>query len=147
MVETIRTAPAGYKSPGYDKARTVGLDKEKDKIQNALGQFTNAWNEYEVSIVSDGWTNVKGKPLINVFGVSATGAIFLSAHDYSDKFKTDMNIVELLLKTIATIGPYNVIQVITNNSANSKEVGAIIEDKYPNIFWSRCMVHTEPFDA
>ena len=46
MVEAIRTAPAGYKSPGYDKARTVGLDKEKAKIQNALGKFTNAWNQY-----------------------------------------------------------------------------------------------------
>ena len=42
MVEAICTAPAGYKSPRYDKARTVGLDKEKAKIQNALGQFTNA---------------------------------------------------------------------------------------------------------
>ena len=37
MVEAIRTAPVGYKSPRYDKARTVGLDKEKAKIQNALG--------------------------------------------------------------------------------------------------------------
>ena len=62
MVEAICTAPTGYKSPGYDKASTVGLDKEKAKIQNALGQFANAWNEYGVSIVSDGWTNVKGKP-------------------------------------------------------------------------------------
>ena len=78
----------------------MGLDKEKANIQNALGQFTNAWNEYGVSIVSDGWTNVKGKPLINVLGVFVTGAIFLSAHDYSDKFKTGMNIAELLLKTL-----------------------------------------------
>ena len=98
MVEAIRTAPAGCKSPGYDKARTMGLDKEKAKIQNALGQFTNAQNEYGVSIVSNGWTNVKGKPLINVLGVSATSAIFLSSHDYLDKFKTGMNIAELLLK-------------------------------------------------
>ena len=43
---------------------------------------------------------MKVKPLINVLGVSATGAIFLSAHDYSDKFKTSMNIAELLLKTL-----------------------------------------------
>lgn len=59
MIEAIQTAPKGYKGLGYDKARTVGLDKEKAKIQNALGQFTNPWNEYEISILSDGWTNVK----------------------------------------------------------------------------------------
>ena len=96
-----------WQSPRYYKARTVGLDKEKAKIQNALGLFTNPWklftnpwNQYGVSIVSDGWTNVKGKPLINVLGVSATGAVFLSAHDYSNKFKTDISIAELLLKNI-----------------------------------------------
>ena len=142
MVAAIRGAPAGYMSPGYDKARTVGLDKEKAKIQAALGQFTNEWNDTGVSIVSDGWTNVKGKPLINILGVSASGAVFLSAHDYSEKFKTGLNIAELLLKTIESIGPYNVIQVITDNAANCKSAGAIIEDKYPNIFWSGCLVHT-----
>ena len=92
MVEALQTAPQGYKGTGYDKARIVGLDKEKSKIHNALGLFTNAWNDYGVSIVSDGWTNVKGKPLINVLGVSATGAVFLSAHYYSDRFKTGINI-------------------------------------------------------
>ena len=85
---------------------------------------------------------MKGKPLINVLGVSATGAVFLLAHDNSDKFKTGINIAELLLKNIEAIGPYNVIQVITDNVANCKAAGAIIEDKYPNIFWSGCMVHT-----
>ena len=58
---------------------------------------------------------MKGKPLINVLGVSATGAVFLLAHDYSDKFKTAMNIAEFLLKNIEAIGPYSVILVITDN--------------------------------
>ena len=84
-------------------------------------------------MVTDGWTNVKGNPSINVLGVSASRAVFLSTHDYLDKFKTDMNIAELLLKNIETIGPYNVIQVITDNVANCKATRAIIEDKYPNI--------------
>ena len=53
-----------------------------------------------------------------------------------------MNIAELLPKNIEDIGPYNVIQVITNNATNWKEAGAIIEDKYPNILWFGCSVHT-----
>ena len=120
----------------------MGLDEEKSKIQNALGQFTNASNEYGVSIVSDGWTNVKGKPLINVVGVFVGGAIFLSSHDYLDLFETRINIAEPLIKIIESIGPYNVIQVITDNAANCKAMRAIIEDRYPNIFWSGCLVHT-----
>jgi hypothetical protein len=85
---------------------------------------------------------VKGKPLINILVVSKSGAIFLSAHDYSDRYKTGINIADALLKTIQEIGPYNVIQVITDNVANCKAAGAIIEDRYPNIFWSGCLVHT-----
>ena len=81
MVQAINGAPKGYRSLGYDKARTVGLDWERVKINSALGKFTNDWSNYGVSIVFDGWTNVKGKPLINILGVSASGAVFLSAHD------------------------------------------------------------------
>ena len=54
MIKSLQIAPKGYKGHEYDKARTVGLDKEKAKIHNALGLFTNAWNDYGVSIVSDG---------------------------------------------------------------------------------------------
>ena len=95
-----------------------------------------------MSTVSNGWKNVKGKPLISVLDVSINGAIFLSTYDYSLKFKTAINIAEPLLETIERIGPYNVIQLITDNVANCKAVGEIIEDRYPNIFWSGCLVHT-----
>ena len=92
MVSTINDAPKGYKSPGYDKARIVGLDHEKAKITHSLNRMTSAWNEHGVSIVSDGWTNVKGKPLISVLAVSISGEIFLSSYDYSDNFKTNIKI-------------------------------------------------------
>ena len=133
MVSAINDAPKGYKSPGYDKARTMGLDPEKAKITHSLSRMTSSWNENGVSIVSDGWTNIKCKPLISVLAVSVSGAIFLSSYDYSNKFKTNINIAKPLLDTIERIGPYNVVQVITDNVANCKAAGAIIEDKYPKI--------------
>jgi len=142
MVSTINDALEGYKSSRYDKARTNGLGCEKAKLTHALGKFTNSWNDYGLFIVCDGWKNVKGKPLISVLGVSASGAIFHSSHDYSDKFKTAINIVESVIQTIESIGPCNVIQVITDNASNCKAAGAIIEDRYPNIFWLACLVHT-----
>ena len=110
MVSAINYAPKGYKSPGYDKARTVGLDHEKAKISNSLARMKNSWNEHGM-FVSNGWTNVKGKPLIRVLAVLVSGAIFLLAYDYSDKFKTGINIAEPLLAIIEKTGPYNVIQV------------------------------------
>ena len=87
-----------------------------------------------MSIVSDGWTNVKGKPLISVLAVSVSGEIFLSSYDYSDKFKTDIKIAEPLLETIECIGPYNVIQVITDNVANCKAAEQLLRINTPTYF-------------
>lgn len=58
MVSSINDALKGYKSPEYDKARTVGLDHEKAKISHYLSRMTNSWTKHGAPIVSDGWTNV-----------------------------------------------------------------------------------------
>jgi hypothetical protein len=76
IVQSINNAPKGYKSPKYDKAKSMGLDRESAKTHNALGKFTNDWTKYGVSIVIDGWTNIKGRPLINILGVSTSSAVF-----------------------------------------------------------------------
>jgi hypothetical protein len=44
MVQAINGDPKGYRSPRYDRARTLGLDRERAKIQGGLGKFTNDWN-------------------------------------------------------------------------------------------------------
>jgi hypothetical protein len=100
MVQTTNGAPKGYKNLRYDKARTLGLDMERAKIHGSLGKITNAWNHHWVSIVSDGGTNVEGRPLINILGVFANGAVFLSSHDYLDRYKTGINIAKALIKTM-----------------------------------------------
>ena len=109
----------------------------------ALGKFTNEWNLNGVSIVFYGWTNVKGKPLINILGVSASGAIFLSSHDYSDRYKTSINIADALLKTIQEIVPYNVIQIITIMLLIVRQQEQSLKIGTPIYFGS----HNEPFDA
>jgi hypothetical protein len=105
MLQVINGAPKGYMIPKYGKARTLGLDRERAKIQGALGKFTNDWNRHQVLMVSDGWINVKGNPLINILGVSSSVALFLSTHDYSDRYTIGINIAYALIKTIQEIGP------------------------------------------
>ena len=34
------------------------------------------------------------------------------------------------------------VQIITDNAANCKEAGEIIESQYPHIYWTPCVVHT-----
>jgi hypothetical protein len=80
-----------------------------------------------VSIVSDGWTDIKNKPLINVIASNSVGSCFLYAEDFSGVEKTGSAIAEFLLKAIDEIGPANVMQVVTDNASNCKAAGKEIE--------------------
>jgi hypothetical protein len=125
----------------------VLLDREKTKIQRALTLFTDECGDYRVSIVSDGWTNVRNQHLINVLGVSATGAMFLATHDSSSIIASSQNISDLLLKTINDVGPSNVIQVITDNATNCKEQVKSLSNSSTHLLVWVFGAHLEPFDA
>lgn len=142
MVKAINEAPKGYKAPNYEKARTVLLEREKAKVQRAFTRFTNEWVDSRVSIVLDGWKNIRNQHLINVLGVSSSGVVFITCHDSSSVTASAQNIADLLFKSIKDVGPNNVVQVITDNAANCKAAGKIIERTYPHIFCSGCLVHT-----
>ncbi|KAJ9567450.1 hypothetical protein OSB04_003416 [Centaurea solstitialis] len=142
MIDAIKKAPSGYKPPSFDKARTVLLDECVRDVEKDLTPVKDTWYTQGVSIVSDGWSNVKRKPLINVLAVNSRGATFMYAEDFSGVEKTGVEISKLLLGAIDTIGPSNVLQVVTDNAANCKAAGREIEKVYRHIFWSPCCVHT-----
>ncbi|KAF7112909.1 hypothetical protein RHSIM_RhsimUnG0179600 [Rhododendron simsii] len=142
MVAAINNAPKGYKSPNYEKVRTTLLDKEQNKVRQALNPLMQDWSTHGVSIMSDGWSNIKNQQLFNIMAVSGGKAIFINGHDVSAVEKNATNIAELLFKAIDYVGPSNVVQVVTDNAANCKAAGAIIQRKYNHIFWSGCLAHT-----
>ncbi|KAL7177692.1 hypothetical protein ACSBR2_030955 [Camellia fascicularis] len=131
MATAINNAPKGYKSPNYEKVRTNLLDKEQSKVQQPLNPLMQDWNIHGVSIVSDGWSNLKNQTLINIMAVSGGKAIFINGHDVSSKEKNATNIADLLFKAIEFVGPSNVVQVVTDNATNCKAAGAIIQRKPP----------------
>ncbi|CAL5395559.1 unnamed protein product [Camellia sinensis] len=51
-------------------------------------------------------------------------------------------ISNLMKEVIMEVGPKNVVQVITDNAANCKAAGHLIEAQFPHIFWTPCVVHT-----
>lgn len=66
MVKGINHAPKIIIVSSYDNARTTLLDEYKRVIKKNLLSLKETWYTNGVSIVSDGWTNIKHKPLINV---------------------------------------------------------------------------------
>ena len=132
----------GYVPPGYNKLRTTLLQKERNNVEILLVPFKSTWKERGVTIVSDGWSDPTRKPLINFIATSGSGPIFLKAVNCFGEVKDRFFISGLMKEVINEVGHQNVVQIITDNAANCKAAGEIIESTFPHIYWTPCVVHT-----
>ncbi|KAM0876754.1 hypothetical protein ACQ4PT_035969 [Festuca glaucescens] len=123
MVAAIQKAPKGYKPPSYEKSRTTLLDACKRKVETDLAPVRQTWYSHGVSVISDGWTNMKNQPLINVIVSHSRGSVFLYAENFSGEEKTGEAIAKKLLQAIEEIGMANVLRVVTDNASNCKSAG------------------------
>jgi len=69
------------------------------------------------SIVSDGWSDPKKRPLINFMDITESGQMFLKSIDGSSEIKDKDFIVRHMRDTSMEVGPNNVVQIITVNAA------------------------------
>ncbi|GAU44553.1 hypothetical protein TSUD_400170 [Trifolium subterraneum] len=133
---------SAYIPPSYNALRTTMLQREKSNIMKLLQPIKDTWVEKGVSIVTDGWTDVQRRPLINYMATSSAGPIFLKAIDGTGEFKDRHFIANLILSVIDEVGAQNVVQVITDNAPVCKAAASIVESMHPHIFWTPCVVHT-----
>ena len=117
------------------------LKKERLLIEDVLRPIRSSWANSGVSIISDGWTDIRRRPLINIIASSPTRAMFLRAEDCSGELKESHFIADVLISAIEQVGPDKVVQVITNNAPVCKVAGLIIESRYNHIFETPCIVH------
>eukprot|EP01018_Ginkgo_biloba_P008662 Gb_07585 [translate_table: standard] len=71
MVKAINGAPRGYKPPSFEKLHTNLVDKERARVEEEVAPLKHAWTIDGCSIMMDGWTNVRNRPLLNII-VSST---------------------------------------------------------------------------
>ena len=100
-----------------------------------------SWGSSGVTIVSDGWTDTRRRPLITIIATSPKGATFIKVEDRSGEVKDAQFIANVLIKAIEQIGPNKVMQVITDNAPVCKVAGLIVESRFDNSFWTPCIVH------
>ena len=131
----------GYIPPGYNKLKTTLLQKERTHIEKLLKLIKDTWKEKSLSIVSDGWTDVQKRLLINFMATSEKQPLFIESIDGTKEYKDKHFISDLFLKVIGEVGHQHVVQIITDNASIMKAVGSIVEAEYPHVFWSPCVVH------
>nr|GEU50439.1 putative hAT dimerization domain, ribonuclease H-like domain protein [Tanacetum cinerariifolium] len=132
----------GYVPPGYNKLKTTLLQKEKYNVHRQLEPLRSTWKEKGVTIVSDGWSDPTRKPLINFMATSSNSPLYLKAVNCFGEVKDRFFIADLKKEVNNEIGHQNVVQIITDNAANCKAAGQLIESQFPHIYWTPCVVYT-----
>uniref|UniRef100_A0A8R7UN13 DUF659 domain-containing protein n=1 Tax=Triticum urartu TaxID=4572 RepID=A0A8R7UN13_TRIUA len=91
--------------------------------------------------MSDGWTDRRGRHLINFLVNSPEGTYFIESIDASRVTHSADLIADLLEQKIEEIGKENVIQDVTDNGANYKRAGGILMERHRTLYWSPCAAH------
>ncbi|KAL0418818.1 UNVERIFIED_CONTAM: hypothetical protein Sradi_1295300 [Sesamum radiatum] len=133
---------AGYVPPGYNSLRTKLLQKEKANIENLLEYTKSTWKTKGVTLVCDGRTDPQRRPLINFMAVNEGGMMFIRAVNCEGEYKDKWFISTLIKEVMVEVGVTNVVQIITDNAPVCKAAGLLVEQTYPHVFWTPCVVHT-----
>jgi hypothetical protein len=100
------------------------LLKECVKVTSAMKKDHElAWKQYDCTLMLDGWTDMRGRHLINFLVNSPEGTYFLESVDASSQVHSATMLADLLQEKIEDIEKDNVVQVVTDNGANYKAVG------------------------
>ena len=87
----VAISKAGYDEDwtglSYHEMRTSKLEDEKMRIHKLLDPVRGGWEKYGFSILSDGWSDLKKRGLINIMVSSPLGTYFVRAVDSAQSGK------------------------------------------------------------
>ncbi|KAL6534829.1 hypothetical protein OROGR_013504 [Orobanche gracilis] len=141
MVESIGQYGPGLKPPTFHELRKPLLKKAKEDTDKLKEKHEKAWQKYGCTLMSDGWTDRRGRHLINFLANSPEGTFFLGSVNASSESHDAPMLANLLHSKIKEIGEKNVVQLVTDNGANYKAAGELLETRIHTLFWTPCAAH------
>ncbi|KAL0906436.1 hypothetical protein M5K25_024931 [Dendrobium thyrsiflorum] len=124
-------------NPGEDRGQTQMMPAAEQSIE----EIKRTWSETGVTIMSDGWSDMKSRSLINVLVNNPYGTVFLRSIEASDEIKNADFIFNLLDGVVEEIGEQLVVQVVTDNASAYKAAGHMLMEKRKHLYWTPCAAH------
>ena len=131
MFEATAIDGSRFKPPNYEELRGPILQDEKADCTHRLEEFQKSWDLTRCSLMSDGWTDIRGRTLLNFLVHCPRGTMFMRSVDASAHVKDAVLLCGLLDEFIQEIGPQHVVQVITDNLVNYVDAGRMLMARYP----------------
>ncbi|KAL8520230.1 hypothetical protein ACS0TY_010952 [Phlomoides rotata] len=141
MIDVIASINHGYKWPKYNQLRVNLMGDVKKEVRLLVDNYRSVWEEWGCTIMADGWQDRSNRQLINFMVYCKRGTIFVKSIDASDIVKDTNTLFNLFIELVDWVGAKNIDHFVTDNGANYKVVGVLLNDKYPTIKWSPCAAH------
>ncbi|XP_061336622.1 uncharacterized protein LOC133283732 [Gastrolobium bilobum] len=141
MCESIAKHGPGFKPQSYHECRVKYLKQKYDMTMVVVDSHRALWKKTGCTIMTDGWTDKRRRTIINFCVHSSMGIVFLKSIEASHITKTADKIFKMIDDVVQEIGEENVVQVVTDNAANYKVVGALLMEKRKKIYWTPCAAH------
>ena len=142
MIESVGQYGPGLVPPSYHQLRVPLLEKVKKQTDQLRLKHESAWKKYGCTLMSDGWTDRRGRHLINFLANSPDGTFFMGSVDASSESHDHLMLADLLQAKIEEIGKEYVVQIVTDNGANYKKAGQLLTtERFPPMFWTPCAAH------
>ncbi|XP_066161970.1 uncharacterized protein [Oryza sativa Japonica Group] len=141
MLEAIRQFGRSLKGPSPYEMSGSFLQKRKEKVMDGFKEHKESWELTGCSIMTDAWTDRKGRGVMNLVVHSAHGVLFLDSVECSGDKKDGKYIFELVDRYIEEIGEQHVVQVVTDNASVNTTAASLLTAKRPSIFWNGCAAH------
>jgi hypothetical protein len=87
MFEVVAIVGPRYKGPSYNDLRGPLLQGEKVECTKRLGELRESWEITGCTVMSDGWTDGKGRSILNFSVNCPTGTMFIKSIDASTYVK------------------------------------------------------------
>lgn len=141
MLEAIGQFGRSLKGPSPYEMSGSFLQKRKEKVMDGFKEHKESWELTGCSIMTDAWTDRKGRGVMNLVVHSAHGVLFLDSVECSGDRKDGKYIFELVDRYIEEIGEQHVVQVVTDNASVNTTAASLLTAKRPSIFWNGCAAH------
>ncbi|KAG6585079.1 uncharacterized protein IUM83_08425 [Phytophthora cinnamomi] len=113
---------------------------EKDQLEALLRK------QKRLIIITDGWSNINGESIVNYVIISpkmrpmmwSSGTTGGEAHT-GEFMASEISLVIGEVEAVADVG--KVIAVVSDNAANMKKAGRLVEEKHPNVVFNGCSAH------
>ncbi|KAF0895686.1 hypothetical protein E2562_014305, partial [Oryza meyeriana var. granulata] len=142
MLEAVGDFGRSLKGPSAYEMSSPFLQKAKNKVTDSFKNYKEQRALTGCSLMTDAWTDKKGRGVMNIVVHSAYGVCFLDSVDCSSVKKDGKFIFDLVDKWIEEIGEKNVVQVVTDNASVNWTAATLLKAKRPSILWTGCAAHT-----